>query len=129
MRVRTGPVGYGRGVLRPFGARSGGQEGDRPPPGLRATPLRSGGTYLTQLGDVLDDVARLTQVRREALLSRYVGVLRFYLGDESMLDVVLDTTDVARRRDESSPVLLATGHENVIETLRGLDDFESALVA
>lgn len=97
---------------------------------LRFEPFFAlGGTYLAQLGDVLDDVARLTQIRREALLSRYVGVLRFFLGEEWMLDLVLDTTDVARSKDESSPVLLATGHENSIASLRGLEEFANSLVA
>lgn len=64
-----------------------------------------GGRYLRDLGKVLTDRERLGRFRREALLSRYVGVLRFSVGWEWLVDLVIDTTDVLRGRHDSPPIL------------------------
>ena len=55
---------------------------------------------------MLKDPDRNFEIRSAAFLSRYVGVLRFYVGDELTCDFVLDTTDVRRDRQQSSGLLL-----------------------
>ncbi|MDQ3031385.1 MAG: hypothetical protein M3Y87_03140 [Myxococcota bacterium] len=80
-----------------------------------------GGEYLANVGDVLRDSERLAELRRTALLSRYVGVLRFSLESDWFMDLVIDTTDVKRNRDDATPLLLATGADaSVVENLRAL---------
>lgn len=74
---------------------------------LRIEPMFAlGGDYLARMGQALSDPSRVARARRTALLSRYVGVLRFFVGDAWLLDVVLDTTDVKRDGHDNAPVLL-----------------------
>ncbi len=81
-----------------------------------------GGQYLRDVGEVLRDPTRLTNLRRQAFLSRYVGVLRFSLDDEWFLDLVMDTTDVMRGRSEATPLILATAASpEAIASLRVLE--------
>ncbi|MBX3245967.1 MAG: hypothetical protein KF901_02155 [Myxococcales bacterium] len=78
-----------------------------------------GGRYLRDVGRVLHDRARLGRLRREALLSRYVGVLRFSVGSEWLVDLVIDTTDVLRGRHDSPPILACVASDTTIaESLR-----------
>ncbi|HSN98445.1 MAG TPA: hypothetical protein VLS89_09105, partial [Candidatus Nanopelagicales bacterium] len=53
------------------------------------------------------DAARLTRLQRSASFSRYVGIARWYVDKEPVLDTVWDTTDVRRknRPDESDGLL------------------------
>lgn len=81
-----------------------------------------GGDYLRHVGDVLRDAGRLTGLRRTAFLSRYVGVLRFHVDDDWLLDLVLDTTDVMRGRSEATPLVLATAaNESALASLHALE--------
>lgn len=74
---------------------------------LRVEPyFEQGGDYLARLARVLKDTDRNVEIRSAAFLSRYVGVLRFYVGEEWTCDFVLDTTDVRRDPQQSSGLLL-----------------------
>lgn len=74
---------------------------------LRVEPyFERGGDYLGRLHGVLEDRDRNVAIRGAAFLSRYVGVLRFYVGDTWACDFVLDTTDVRRDRHRSPALLL-----------------------
>jgi hypothetical protein len=74
---------------------------------LRVEPyFEQGGDYLARLPRVLKDSDRNFEVRSAAFLSRYVGVLRFYVGEDWACDFVLDTTDVRRDRQQSPGLLL-----------------------
>lgn len=57
-----------------------------------------GGDYLRELGRSLSDAHRLVALRKTALLSRYIGVLRFVIEDRWFMDLIVDTTDVRRDR-------------------------------
>ncbi len=65
-----------------------------------------------QAGRYLEEVFRLgiasersAKVATEAILPRYVGVVRFSIDDEWLIDIVSDTTDI--KRDAPAPILLA----------------------
>ena len=74
---------------------------------LRVEPyFEQGGDYLARLPRVLKDPDRNFEVRSAAFLSRYVGVIRFYVGEDWVCDFVLDTTDVRRDRQRSPGLLL-----------------------
>jgi hypothetical protein len=84
---------------------------------LRIEPqFMLGGQYLAMVGEVLRDPARLTKLRSTALLSRYVGVIRFSLPDGWLCDLVIDTTDVRREQSGTAPILLAVGRDEPMAT-------------
>ena len=68
----------------------------------RATGL-SAEAWFTQNGSYLEDLyetganpERIERFVRTVRLSRYVGILRWFLDGEALADVVCDTTDVRR---------------------------------
>lgn len=54
------------------------------------------GDYLTELYRLPADAQRLSSFQRRVALSRYVGVSRWYQGNELVLDAIWDTTDTLR---------------------------------
>jgi hypothetical protein len=63
------------------------------------------GRYLEELFGLGIAANRAAQVATTAVLPRYVGVVRFSLGDHWLVDVISDTTDI--KRDAPAPILLA----------------------
>jgi hypothetical protein len=63
------------------------------------------GTYLSDLYELNTDPKRVETFVQQARLSRYVGVLRWFLDGEALADVVCDTTDIHRGATPYSPVL------------------------
>jgi len=65
-----------------------------------------GGRYQGQLLTLgLEEPARVERFLSEIALSRYVGVVRFQLGDAALVDIVCDTTDIRRDHPPRGPVL------------------------
>jgi hypothetical protein len=65
-----------------------------------------GGRYQGQLLALgLAEPARVERFLSEVALSRYVGVVRFQLGDAALVDIVCDTTDIRRDHPRRGPVL------------------------
>jgi hypothetical protein len=50
---------------------------------------------------------RLVELARHVVLSRHVGVIRWFLRDEALADVICDTTDIAREDPPHCAVLAA----------------------
>jgi hypothetical protein len=65
-----------------------------------------GGEFLHLLHKRPIDRDRIVEICTTLMLSRYVGVLSWFRGDEWLIDAVYDTTDL-RRGDVSRPPLLA----------------------
>jgi len=65
-----------------------------------------GGDYLRSLHGKPMDLERIVAICTTLTLSRYVGVISWFRGDEWLVDAVYDTTDL-RRGDSSRPPLLA----------------------
>lgn len=63
------------------------------------------GAYLRELFESGADSERVEYFVRHVRLSRYVGVLRWYLDGEALADVVCDTTDIRRSSAPYGPVL------------------------
>lgn len=92
-----------------------------------------GGEYLSQLHKLPLDWGRVLQICTTLALSRYVGVISWWRGDEWLLDAVYDTTDL-RRGDTSRPPLLAliprsAGWIAQLEQLRALRFGDRPLIA
>lgn len=92
-----------------------------------------GGEYLSRLHVLPLDRGRVVQLCTTLALSRYVGVVSWWRGDEWMLDAVYDTTDL-RRGDTSRPPLLALVPRNPgwiaqLEQIRSLRFGEGPLIA
>lgn len=51
------------------------------------------------------DLARMGAFARTIVPSRYIGRMRFFLGDGVLADVVCDTTDIARDVPRHSPII------------------------
>lgn len=66
------------------------------------------GTYLRSLFDLGVQSARLIPFLKSIALSRYVGVVRWYLDDIPIVDMVWDTTDTLREESKWDEHLLAT---------------------
>lgn len=101
---------------------------------LRVEPrFMLGGDYLATLGEVLRDPVRLAKIRRAAMLSRYVGLIRFSITDGWLCDLVVDTTDVRRDGAGAAPILVAVGRDGgmsvTLENARKNMDGGSFLVA
>ena len=64
-----------------------------------------GGQYLRELYALDLAPTRVRELATTALFSRYVGVIRFSLGEEWFADVVCDTTDIKRDVPLAAPVL------------------------
>jgi hypothetical protein len=65
-----------------------------------------GGRYQKDLlSGGLNDPARVEQFLSGTALSRYVGIIRFQLGDGALVDVVCDTTDIRRDYPRRGPVI------------------------
>lgn len=56
-----------------------------------------GGAYAEGVYNLGIEPARAAEIASSLLLSRYVGVLRFMVGDRWLLDVVCDATDIHRK--------------------------------
>lgn len=54
------------------------------------------GDYLTRLAGRVPDTKRAAQFVREVALSRWCALVRWYLGDDELVEFVYDTTDVVR---------------------------------
>lgn len=65
-----------------------------------------GGEYLHSLHSLPMETRRKVDICTKLVMSRYVGVLSWFLGGEWILDAVYDTTDL-RRGDASRPPILA----------------------
>ncbi len=66
-----------------------------------------GGRYQRRLlSSGLEDPARVEQFHSGAALSRYVGIVRFQIGDGALVDIVCDTTDIRRDYPRRAPVLV-----------------------
>lgn len=63
------------------------------------------GRYLAELYELPIESSRLNPFLKEVALPRYVGVIRFYLDDGLLLDVVCDTTDIGRSQPFGASVL------------------------
>lgn len=95
---------------------------------LRVEPFFAlGGSYLARIDDVLLSRARRARIRRDAHLSRYVAVARFFSRGVWVADFVFDTTDV-NRGSMGAPLLLATGPDEMLEALTDIVG-ESVLVS
>jgi hypothetical protein len=92
--------------------------------------FRQSGTYLSELvagpkSDLPDFLGRVT-------LSRWCGVLRWWLGDSPLADFVYDTTDLIRERTSIATQLLAgvvcysAAHESGLRALAA--DFDALFV-
>ncbi|NVB43021.1 hypothetical protein G6O69_34685 [Pseudenhygromyxa sp. WMMC2535] len=58
-----------------------------------------GGDYLGELLELgLEEPGRIARFVMEASLPRYLGVIRFFIGDEMVADVLCDTTDIFRAK-------------------------------
>ena len=67
------------------------------------------GTYLKSLYDSNLNPERLAQLQRRVSLSRYVGVVRCYVNDQKVIDVIWDTTDRLRVEHYYEHVLALVG--------------------
>ncbi len=65
---------------------------------------------------MLASPARRARIRRNAHLSRYVAVARFFSRGVWVADFVFDTTDV-NRGSMGAPLLLATAPDEMMESL------------
>jgi hypothetical protein len=63
------------------------------------------GDYLRNLFQLQPDSARLTRFVTRLRPSRYVGIARYFLGDEVLADVICDTTDIHREDRPYSSVI------------------------
>lgn len=63
------------------------------------------GLYLSELFGSGADPSRVEHFVKGARLSRYVGVLRWFLDGEALADVVCDTTDIRRDPTPYVPIL------------------------
>jgi hypothetical protein len=63
------------------------------------------GDYLKSLFQLQPDPERVTAFVKTIRLSRYVGVIRWHLGDEVLADAVCDTTDIHREDRPYASVL------------------------
>ena len=64
------------------------------------------GEYLASLYSLPVDPTRLTAFQRKIALSRYVGVSRWRLGDDLVVDSIWDTTDTLRKETLETEFLL-----------------------
>ena len=64
--------------------------------------MRSG-SYTSSLYEKGLDADRLLKFQRSASLSRYVGVVRWYVDGEPVLDTIWDTTDIRRKSRFDKP--------------------------
>jgi hypothetical protein len=86
---------------------------------LLETCFSLGGSYLSSLYEGGLTPARAAEIARTVLLSRYVGVLRFCVDDEWLLDAVCDATDIHRDQPAWGSVLaLIPASDSSLEDLR-----------
>ena len=82
-----------------------------------------GGDYLAELYNRPIAPERIIELATTMLLSRYVGILSWWRGDDWICDVVYDTTDVRRDMRSAPPILgiipRDEGWLESIERLRG----------
>ncbi|WP_437733091.1 hypothetical protein [Sorangium sp. So ce1335] len=78
-----------------------------------------GGQYLRDLHTLDIAGARVRLFVTTALLSRYVGIIRFCLGTEWFADVICDTTDIRRDVPLAAPVLgMIPRDEGLVEAFK-----------
>jgi hypothetical protein len=63
------------------------------------------GRYLREIYELGIDPERVGTFVRSALLSRYVGVVRFFVDGKAVGDVICDTTDIGRPVPPNAPVI------------------------
>lgn len=63
------------------------------------------GRYLREIYELGLDPSRVGKFVRAALLSRYVGIVRFFVEGKAVGDVICDTTDIGRSVPPSAPVI------------------------
>lgn len=63
------------------------------------------GEYLKELYSLGGDAERIASMVKSTHFSRYLGVLRWYVNDEILADIVCDTTDIYRESDPYGSVL------------------------
>jgi hypothetical protein len=63
------------------------------------------GRYLREVYELGLDPNRVGTFVRGALLSRYVGIVRFFVDGQAVGDVICDTTDVGRHIPQNAPVI------------------------
>lgn len=82
------------------------------------------GDYVRELYESgLPEVSPLIEFVTTVPLSRYVGIVRFFLGSEALVDVVCDTTDIDRSRPKFSGVLAFLPLvPNCVEYFRGITE-------
>lgn len=65
-----------------------------------------GGAYLAEISTLgIQDTARVQEFVTQTALPRYVGVVRYFVGDGAIGDVVCDTTDIYRDSSKYSSIL------------------------
>lgn len=78
-----------------------------------------GGQYLHDLHTLDIASSRVRLFVTAALLSRYVGIIRFCLGTEWFADVICDTTDIRRDVPHAAPVLgIIPREEGLVEAFK-----------
>lgn len=98
-----------------------------------ALQFNLGGAYLSQVHTLPLTQRRIIQLCTTLALSRYVGVISWWRGEEWLMDAVYDTTDL-RRGDTSRPPLLALVPRNPnwiaqLEQIRSLRFGDGPLIA
>ncbi len=113
-------IGYAGEVLPLMSQLAGQEQRDR----LKVDPrFMLGGQYLREVYGLDIAPSRARAFAMTALLSRYVGVIRFSLDDRWFADVLCDTTDIRRDVPLSAPVLgMLPRDEGSIEACRTLLD-------
>jgi hypothetical protein len=80
------------------------------------------GRYLEEVFRLGIDGVRKLKVATTAVLPRYVGIVRFSIDDEWLVDIVCDTTDI--KRDAPTPILMAipryVAHSQTLQNFRAL---------
>jgi hypothetical protein len=85
------------------------------------------GRYLEEVFGLGIGGARAAQVATTAVLPRYVGVVRFSIGDDWLADIISDTTDI--KREAPTSVLLAIPRYAAhVPTLRAFSGLAAASV-
>lgn len=83
-----------------------------------------GGDYLAGLQESPLETRRLVALSTRLVLSRYVGVLRWYVGEDWICHIVYDTTDLRRDSRAHPPILALIPKDSMwierLETMRDI---------
>lgn len=83
--------------------------------------FRMNGAYLAELYTLGLDPDRLRPFLKESRFSRYVGVIRYFVGEDLVADVVCDTTDISRTEPRSGEVIGVAAYATNLRA--GFEDF------